>query len=404
MKGLRKKSKKTTKEDKDGRKKDIFNLRKEVKYMKKLNIIKYFKEMEDYRQQWKIDHQLIEIIVMTVAAVLCGAENYPQIHEFAKMKEKYFRKFLKLENGIPSQDTFERLFRYTNPKEFEKSFLNLINDMAGIKKGIRPIDGKALRGANDYGENPLYIVSAWAKESGIVLASKKVEEKSNEITAIPEVLKLIDIEGSIVTLDAMGCQEEIVKQIVESKGEYVIGLKGNQGETKEEVEDFYHACLELGFGEIKYDYYETIEKSHGRIEQRRYYITEDLNYITTKAKWKGLKSVGMVHRIIERNGKTSEEKRYHISSIEADAKKYGEAVRGHWSIENNFNWIMDVAFNEDKSRIRKDNGAENMAIIRRFVMNLLKKETKIKGSYKTKLKALSWDTDYALSLIFDPSS
>ena len=178
--------------------------------MKKINIVKYFEEMEDYRQQWKVDHQLIEIVIMTVAAVLCGAENYPQIHKFSVMKEDFLKKFLKLENGIPSQDTFERLFRYTNPKEFEKSFAKLIEDIV-VKKGLRPIDGKALRGANDYGENPIYVVSAWAKESGIVLANKKVEEKSNEITAIPEILKLIDIKGCIVTIDAMGCQPELRK-------------------------------------------------------------------------------------------------------------------------------------------------------------------------------------------------
>jgi len=372
--------------------------------VKKINVVKYFEEMDDYRQQWKIDHNLVEIVVMTVSAVLCGAENYPQIHEFAKMKETFFRRFLKLENGIPSQDTFERLFRYTDPKEFESSFMKLIKDIIGIKKGLRPIDGKALRGANDFGENPIYVVSAWAKESGIVLASKKVSEKSNEITAIPEILKLIDIKGCIVTIDAMGCQEKIIEQIVDAKGEYVISLKGNQGATKEEVEDFYKGCLELGFNEIKYDYYETLEKSHGRIETRKYYTTEDLEYITTKGKWKGLKSIGMVHSIIERNGKTSEEKRYHICSTSANAKEYAYAVRGHWSIENNFNWIMDVAFNEDRSRIRKDHGAENMAVIRRFVMNILRDETKLKGSFKTKLKALSWDTDYALSLIFDSSS
>jgi len=368
--------------------------------MKQINVTKYFEEMEDYRQQGKIDHQLIEIVIMTVSAVLCGAENYSQIHHFATIKEDFFRNYLTLENGIPSQDTFERLFRYTNPKEFEKSFMKLINDIVGIKKGLRPIDGKALRGANDFGENPIYMVSAWAKESGIVLASKKVKTKSNEITAIPEILKLIDVKGCIVTIDAMGCQEKIVKQIAEAKGDYVISLKGNQGTTKEDVEDFYQDSLKLGFEDIKYDYYETLEKSHGRIETKKYYITEDLSLIPTKEKWSNLKSIGMVHSIIERNGKTSEEFRYHICSISADAKEYAYAVRGHWSIENNFNWIMDVCFNEDRSRIRKDHGAENMAIIRRFVMNILQHEKKIKGSFKTKLKALSWDIDYALSLIF----
>jgi len=320
------------------------------------------------------------------------------------MKIDILKRFLKLEKGIPSQDTFERAFRYIKPKQFEKCFLKLIKDIAKIKKQIIPIDGKALRGANDFGESPIYVVSAWAKESGIVLANKKVKNKSNEITAIPEILEMLeilDIEGCIITIDAMGCQKKIVKEIVEKKADYVISLKGNQGATKEEVEDFYKGCLELGFGDIKYDYYETIEKSHGRIERRKYYITEYLDYIHLRDKWVNLKSIGMVHSIVERNGKRTEEKRYHIASIEADAKQYAEAVRGHWSIENSFNWVMDVVFKEDKSRIRKDNSAENMAVIRRIAMNIVKTSNKLTGSIRGRLKQLSWDTELAVSILFD---
>lgn len=367
--------------------------------MEKINIVKYFKDIKDYRQIGKIEYPLIEILVISVLAVLCGAEGYTDIYQFGKMKIDILKRFLVLENGIPSQDTFERIFRYIKPKQFEKCFLKLVKDIAKIDKEIIPIDGKALRGANDIGESPIYVVSAWAKESGIVLANKKVKDKSNEITAIPEILEMIDIEGCIVTIDAMGCQTEIVKEIVKNKGDYVISLKGNQGATKEEVEDFFKGCIELGFGDIKYSYYETIEKSHGRIERRKYYVTEELDYIQTKSKWTNLKSIGMVHSTVEKNGKKTEEKRYHIASIKADAKQYANAVRGHWSIENSFNWVMDVVFNEDKSRIRKDNSAENMAVIRRIAMNIIKTSDKLTGSMKSKIKQLSWDTELAVSLI-----
>lgn len=369
--------------------------------MEKINIVKYFKDIKDYRQIGKIDYPLTEILVISVLAVLCGAEGYADIYQFAKMKLELLKKFLKLENGVPSQDTFERIFRYIKPKQFEKCFLKLVKDVSKINKEIIPIDGKALRGANDIGESPIYVVSAWAKESGIVLANKKVKDKSNEITAIPEILEMIDIEGCIVTIDAMGCQSKIVKEIVKNNADYVISLKGNQGATKEEVEDFFKGCIELGFGEIKYDYYETLEKSHGRIERRKYYVTEELEYIQTRNKWSNLKSIGLVHSIVEKDGKQTEEKRYHITSIKADAKQYANAVRGHWSIENSFNWVMDVVFKEDKSRIRKDNSAENMAIIRRMAMNIVKTSDKLSGSIKSKIKQLSWDTELALSLIFE---
>ena len=369
--------------------------------MEKINIVKYFKDVEDYRMIGKIDYPLVEILSISACAVLSGAEGYADIAQFGEMKKDILKRFLKLENGIPSQDTFERIFRYIKPKEFEKCFLKLIRDIAKIKKEIIPIDGKALRGANDSGEPPIYVVSAWAKESGIVLASKKVKKKSNEITAIPDILKMIDIEGCIVTIDAMGCQKKIVKEIVDNKADYVISLKGNQGATKDEVEDFFETCLKLGFDDIKYDYYETLEKSHGRIERRKYYITEYLDYIHLKDKWANLKSIGMVHSIVEKNGKRTEDKRYHIASIKADARQYAEAVRGHWSIENSCNWVIDVAFKEDKSRIRKDNSAENMATVRRIAMNIVKTSNKLKGSIRGRLKQLSWDTELAVSMLFE---
>jgi predicted transposase YbfD/YdcC len=372
--------------------------------MDKINIVKHFTEIKDYRMIGKIDYPLVEMLSISVCAILCGAEGYADIARFGNMKIDILKRFLKLENGIPSQDTFERLFRYIKPKQFARCFLNLVKDISKIKKGIIPIDGKALKGANDAGENPIYVVSAWARESGIVIANKKVDKKSNEITAIPEILEMIDIKGCIITIDAMGCQKKIVKQIAEKKADYVISLKGNQGATKEEVEDFYKGCLELGFGDIKYDYCETLEKSHGRIERRKYYITEYLDYIHLRDKWANLKSIGMVHSIVERNGKKAEDKRYHIASIPADAKQYAECVRGHWSIENNCNWVMDVVFKEDKSRIRKDYSAENMAVVRRIAMNIVKTNSKLTGSIRGRLKQMSWDTELAVSILFENDS
>lgn len=364
-------------------------------------IIKIFKSLEDYREQGKIKHKLIDIIVITVCAVFCGAENYAEIYNFGKIKEQWFKKLLKLENGIPSQDTFERIFRYTNSDEFKKCFLELIRSYAKLEKGeLIAIDGKAVRAANNFKENPIYIVNAWAKEAEITLALEKVEEKSNEITALPKVLDMIEVKNNIITMDAMGCLPNVAKIIKDKEGDYVITTKANKHQFYKDIKDYFKYHKEYSFKELEHDYYETIEKSHGRIERRKYYITEDIEWLNKKEKYPGLKSIGMVESVIERNGKITTDTRFHIVSLKADAKKYAECVRGHWSIENNLHWQLDVTMNEDKSRARVDNAVENLAVIRRIVLNLLKQDTTIKAGMKTKQKALSWNTDYALTLLF----
>jgi len=357
--------------------------------------------MEDYRVQGRVKHKLIDIIVITVCAVFCGAENYAEIYNFGKIKEQWLKKILKLPNGIPSQDTFERIFRYTEAGEFKNCFLKLVRSIGKLKDGeIIPIDGKAVRAANDKDENPIYIVNAWAKEAGIVLALEKVEEKSNEKTAIPKILDMIEVKNNIITVDAMGCLPNVAEKISEKEGDYVLSCKGDKHQFYKDIRDYFIYYIQTDFKELNYDYYETIEKSHGRIETRKYYITDGIEWLNKKERYKGIKTIGMVISRVERDGKVCNEIRYHISSLEANAKKYAKCVRGHWSIENNLHWRLDVAMNEDKSRARKDNAVENLAVIRRVVFNLLNQDNKIKGGMKTKQKALSWDTDYALSLLF----
>ena len=364
-------------------------------------LLDYFTEMEDYRQACKVRHKLVEIIVLIICAVVSGAENIAEIALYAKCKEEWLRNILVLEHGLPSQDTFERFFRYMNPKEFKKSFLHWVRSVARLTNGeIIPIDGKALRGSKECGNKAIMMVSAWARTNGIVLAQEKVTDKSNEITAIPELLKVLEIKGCIVTIDAMGCQKDIAKDIIGKEADYVLALKGNHKNLLADVELFLDDCIVNSFKDVPHDKYKEIEKGHGRIETRSYYITNDISWLSTKDEWVGLKSIGVTVSTREINGVKTEHKRYHICSIEPVALKYADAVRGHWAIENSLHWVLDIVMNEDSARNRKDNSAENMAIIRHTALNLMKNDASNKLSLKQMKKKLEWDHDYAMSLVF----
>jgi predicted transposase YbfD/YdcC len=364
-------------------------------------MLDYFKDMEDYRQAWKVKHQLTEIIVIIICAVVSGAENIAEIALYAKCKEMWLRSILVLENGLPSQDTIERFMRHMDPKEFKRSFLHWVRSVAKVTNGeIVPIDGKALRGSRDGEKKAIYMVSAWARTNGIVLAQEKVADKSNEITAIPELLKVLEIKGCIVTIDAMGCQKDIAKQIKEKGAEYVLALKGNQKNLFDDVQLFLDDCIADSFKGVSFDKHYELDKGHGRIETRTYYITDDISWLAEQDKWAGLRSVGVTISTRELKGIKTEQRRYHICSIAPDAEKYAEAVRGHWSIENNLHWILDVVMCEDEARNRKDNSAENMAIIRHLALNLMSNDPSVKLSKKQMKKKLEWDHDYAMSLVF----
>jgi len=366
-------------------------------------MLEYFKEMKDYRQSWKIRHLLEDIIVIIICAVVSGAENIAEIGLYAKCKETWLKTILKLPNGIPSTDTIERFMRYMDSKEFKRSFLHWVRNVAKVTNGeIIPIDGKALRGSKDNGNKAINMVSAWAVNNGVVLAQEKVSEKSNEITAIPKLLKVLEIKGCIVTIDAMGTQKSIAEAISGKGADYVLSLKKNHELLYNDVETFYKNCClaDSSFENTVHDSLIETDTGHGRIETRYYYITNNLSQIKEAGEWAGLKSIGMTISEREIKGVKTTTVRYHLCSIEPDAVKYADAVRGHWAIENNLHWILDVVFREDEQRNRKDNSPENMAIIRHSVLNLMEKDPSVKLSKKQMKKKLEWDHDYAMSLLF----
>lgn len=369
-------------------------------------LLEHFKQIEDPRVERTKHHLLIDILVIAICACVCGAEGWTEIEEFGHAREEWFRKFLQLPNGIPSHDTFRRVFMLIKPQAFQQCFLSWVQTMGtAIKGSLVNIDGKHLRGtrtkkeARD-GTEGLRIVSAWSAANNLVLGQVKTQEKSNEITAIPELLSLLAVSGCIVTIDAMGCQKEIVKQIVEQEADYCISLKGNQGTLHQEVADYFTWAEKIGFKEIDYSYCKSVEKDHGRIEQRRCWVTEDIDWLTQKAEWQGLKSIVMVESVREVIGKAATtERRYFISSLEADAQTSLRAVRGHWAIENSLHWVLDVAFREDSCRIRVENAAENMATLRHMVLNLLKQEKSCKRGIRTKRLKAGWDDTYLLKVL-----
>lgn len=356
-------------------------------------IFKHFHGLKDPRKQGMIQHKLIDIITMTICGVLCGADDWVGVATVAKEKEDFFRRFLELPHGIPSHDTFNNVFRYLSASEFQSCFIEWVRELVMLKQGdIVAIDGKRLRRSYDRqsGKGAIHMVSAWAQHQKMVLGQLKTEEKSNEITAIPALLQLLDIKGCIVTIDAMGCQRKIAQTIIDKEADYVLALKGNQGNLHEEVRAFFDKAFNTNFSHIEHDYYETIEGGHGRVEVRRYWTVEGLQWLAEKNKWMGLTSVGIVESERHIEGEITTEKRCFISSLSSDAKRFGGAVRGHWGIENELHWSLDVSFNEDQCRVRKDHGAENFAVIRHIALNLLKQEKSAKVGIRNKrLKAAS---------------
>lgn len=334
-----------------------------MKQLKAKPLFEKVDEIKDPRIERKKLHSLKNILVIAVCATICGADNWEDIAEFGKAKREWFASFLELENGIASHDTFRRVFILLDNIELKTLFVDWISSAVSLSKGsLVSIDGKNLCGSKEpiKGKKALNVVSAWASQQSVVLGQVKCEEKSNEITAIPELLKILNIAGCIVTIDAIGCQTEIVKEIVGKGADYVISLKGNQGNLHKNIKDYLDWAERIGFKEISYDYCRTLEKGHGRIEERRCWVTEEIGWLEEKEDWKNLKSVIMVEARREVIGKEKTvERRYFISSLAANAEEALRCVRGHWAIENEFHWCLDIGFREDNCQVREAKSAEN---------------------------------------------
>lgn len=362
-----------------------------------LSIISHFESLPEPRQSGKVAHKLIDVIIITICAVICGADNWVEVAEFGKEREKWLRKFLELPNGIPSHDTFGRVFSVISSVEFQKCFSSWIKAVFCVTKGqVIAIDGKTLRKSHDRSSNKaaIHMVSAWATANRVVLGQVKTAEKSNEITAIPELLNLLEIKGCIVTIDAMGCQKAIAEQIIRQKGDYVLGLKGNQGNLYEDVKLFFEYASLIEFDHINHSYHKEVDGDHGRIETRRVWTVSDLDWLEGKGQWKGLNVIGMVESTREIDDKTSTERRFYIGSIENNAKLLGNSVRVHWGIENSLHWSLDVTFREDSCRVRKGNAPENLAVVRHLALGLLKQEQSARTGIKAKRFKCALNTDY----------
>jgi predicted transposase YbfD/YdcC len=375
------------------------------------SLISHFQDLPDPRVNRTKDHDLMDVLVIAICTLLCGGESFNDMEDFGHAKQDWFKTFLSLRNGIPSHDTFNRVFAALDPKGFLDCFLRWTQSLRqAVPREIVALDGKALRRALNKDQSIQYVVSAWAESNGLVLGQWKVADKSNEITAVPELLRVLELAGCMVTLDAMGCQKKIAKEIVEADADYVLALKGNHEKVHDEVKDFLDATVEekqrkrpTGAPIAKevqtLKECQTVEKDHGRIETRTYYQSDFLDWFADKAKWEGLASVGMVESLREINGQTTRERRYYLCSLKLDVETFARAVRSHWGVENKVHWILDVSFGEDQSRAREGYAAENLATLRRLALNLLKQEKTKKRGIRGKMLNAGWNHPYLLRLL-----
>lgn len=368
------------------------------------SLIDCFSELKDPRRRTtEVAHPLVNILVIAISAVICGADDYVMIAHVGRQKKDWFSKFLDLSSGIPSHDTFNRVLGALDPKEFEKCLLEWIAALHEITAGeIVSIDGKTLRSSYDHASDKaaIHMVSAWSNKNRLCLGQTVTEDKSNEITAIPKLLELIEIKGCLITIDAMGCQTEIAAKIREREAHYVLAVKRNQPTLFEGIRQFFEDHLSDEFDRHRSRKHETKERAHQREERRTYYVCPVPENLPDAQRWKDLKAIGIAITDVDREGKNHVEVRYYIMSQFMSAERFADAVRGHWSIENQLHWQLDVSFSEDKSRVRKGNGAANFSILRRTALSLLKNETSLKIGIKNKRIAAALSESYLLKVLF----
>ena len=366
------------------------------------SIAQHFRDLPDPRVRRTRRHALVNILVITLCGVICGADDWVAIARFGRAKRKWFRGFLALPHGIPSHDTFGRVFAALDPEAFKGAFLAWVQTVATLLPGdVIAIDGKTLRHTFDTAADKaaIHMVSAWATAQGLCLGQVKTDAKSNEITAIPQLLQVLALAGRIVTIDAMGCQTAIARTIHAKGGDYVLSLKGNQTRLHDEIRTLFADAEARGFRDLPHTTVETVDGDHGRIEVRRAWATDDLAWLADRRRWPGLRSVLRVDAERTIGERTTRETRFFISSLPPDAPHLARVVRSHWAIENSLHWVLDVAMHQDQTRIRVGHAPENLAILHHIALNLLKQDRTEKLGIKNKRLAAGWDHDYLLSVI-----
>jgi len=368
------------------------------------SLLEHLGRIPDPRVKRTLRHELMDILVIALCAVIGGADDWVSVVQFGKAKIDWFSTFLKLPNGIASHDTFGRVFQILDSKVLEQVCIEWLQSIAGQVEGVVAIDGKSLCGSRNGKQSPLHIVSAWACQNSMLLGQVQTDKKSNEITAIPKLLKLLSIKGCIVTIDAMGCQKAITQAIIDSEADYVLTLKSNHPYLHRQVASWFKKNHETDFAQQTYSY--SMENAqtnnHGRIESREHWLMEVPEYLRRATKhWTKLQTIAIVRRTRQVGEKSSEETHYYISSLplSAGAKSVAQAIRSHWAVENSLHWSLDVAFREDACQVRKDEGPANLACLRRLALTQLKRETSLKVGIKNKRCRAGWDPAYMAKVL-----
>jgi predicted transposase YbfD/YdcC len=369
-----------------------------------VSLLRHFDGLTDPRIDRTRLHNLFDIVALTICAVVSGADSWVEVERYGQRKHDWLQTFLALPHGIPSHDTIGRLFARLEPGAFQRCFLSWVGAVAEASDGrLIAIDGKSLRHSFDTatGQGALHLVSAWATESQLFLGQQAVDGKSNEITAIPELLQILDVQGAIITIDALGCQKAIATQIHQAGGDYVLALKENHETLYHAVEQVFLDGLESDFVGLEHRAWRTTEEDHGRRENRHYHVVAVPEELAAQhPEWEGLRTLGMAFRERQVGDRPATcETHFYLSSLPVKVKTFARAVRGHWGIENGLHWVLDVSFREDESRLRKDHGPENLALIRRLAASVLKNETTAKSGVASKRKEAGWDNNYLLQVL-----
>lgn len=363
-----------------------------------LSILQFFNDLNDPRQMSKVIYPLNEIILVALCASICGADSFVEMEAFGKSKLDFLKNFLPFKNGIPSHDTFGAVFSNLDARQFNKIFIKWIESVQNSLPKLVAIDGKTVRRSKNGKIPPIHVVSAWSSDLRLVLGQIKTKRKSNEITAIPELLSMLNIANATITIDAMGCQEKIAKKIIDKGADYILNVKKNQKNLYNDIESIFDASesstIPIEISELK-----TIDKCHGRLETRIYSLCNDNTYFDSLSEWEGLKCIGKVKRICEIKGETTEEVRYFICSKNINVVEFSESVRGHWGIENSLHWVLDIVFRDDECRVREKNSAANFVTLKHITLNMLR-SLPGKRSMRVRRKLAGWDNDFLHEALF----